>query len=431
MEGKDLGPPSVAKEPMSQNGSDAKVARSASLGARMQTEKVDEQSVQDKVQAGESPDAEKAKSKVQDHKQAPTPWPKRNVVKIILSMVGPHRGSKKNVKFSADIDETLHESAVGDSESDDAVGYSEDDHFTFDDSLVTIDDSLISILELASNAKLDTLVKEQEQESDEEVDELIKSVLIGFENKEIEKELQDQTSTVGIAEHIKSALVSFGDEEIEEELQDQTSTISIDELIKSPLVDFGNAEIERELQDQTSTASIAEVIKKALVGFVNEEIEKELQDQTSTISIADRAMSTGLQKEAEMFLANLVNRLDSFVSCGCGRSCRNSYDDASVAITSICSASGGRIQKSDIKSLNPSMGQLLALVSGDDDSLTLGTDYDDESLVSEYDDFNKAMLMLKNRAARHRLSEARLLDKVKMEQQRRQSIGLTPTMIEI
>mmetsp|Transcript_3754 Transcript_3754/g.6936 ORF Transcript_3754/g.6936 Transcript_3754/m.6936 type:complete len:403 (-) Transcript_3754:2-1210(-) len=402
MEGKDLGPPSVAKEPMSQNGSDAKVARSASLGARMQTEKVDEQSVQDKVQAGESPDAEKAKSKVQDHKQAPTPWPKRNVVKIILSMVGPHRGSKKNVKFSADIDETLHESAVGDSESDDAVGYSEDDHFTFDDSLVTIDDSLISILELASNAKLDTLVKEQEQESDEEVDELIKSVLIGFENKEIEKELQDQTSTVGIAEHIQSALASFGDEEIEE-----------------------------ELQDQTSTASIAEVIKKALVGFVNEEIEKELQDQTSTISIADRAMSTGLQKEAEMFLANLVNRLDSFVSCGCGRSCRNSYDDASVAITSICSASGGRIQKSDIKSLNPSMGQLLALVSGDDDSLTLGTDYDDESLVSEYDDFNKAMLMLKNRAARHRLSEARLLDKVKMEQQRRQSIGLTPTMIEI
>ncbi len=38
----------------------------------------------------------------------------------------------------------------------------------------------------------------------------------------------------------------------------------------------------------------------------------------------------------------------------------------------------------------------MVLVNVDDDSWTLGTDYGDESLASEYDDdFNKAMLMLK------------------------------------
>jgi|JI9StandDraft_1071089.scaffolds.fasta_scaffold994446_1 hypothetical protein len=76
------------------------------------------------------------------------------------------------------------------------------------------------------------------------------------------------------------------------------------------------------------------------------------------------------------------------------------------------------------------MDQLMVLVNVDDDSWTLGTDYGDESLASEYDDdFNKAMLMLKNCAAC--LSEARLFDKVKMEQQRQQSVGLAHTMIEI
>ena len=334
--------PSVADEPTSKNnGSDAKLAIFAStISAYTQKEKVYEQNNPNKVKAGESRDAENAKSEVKDHKHATdaTREPKRNAVKRILSMFGP-RGSKRKLKSTFEIDETLHESAVDDSE--------DDDELTFDDSLVAIDDSLDSTQELATAANLDTLVKDQEQESDEKVDGLIKSTLVGVENEEIEKELA----------------------------QDQTSTVTI---------------------------------------------------------ISGHVMPTNLQKEAEGFLSNLVDRLDKFAACGCGRSYRNNYDDSSVRMASIRSAYSGRsIQKSDITSLNPSMEQLLVLVGDDNDSLTVDTDYGDESLASEYDDFNKAMLMLKNRAARHRLSEVRLLDKVKMEQQRGQSIGLTSTVIAV
>jgi hypothetical protein len=71
----------------------------------------------------------------------------------------------------------------------------------------------------------------------------------------------------------------------------------------------------------------------------------------------------------------------------------------------------------------------VTLIANDDDN-TLAT-LDDESLASEYDDFNKAMMMLKRRAAHHRLSDAQLLQKVQTEQKRRMSQGLSPTMIEI
>jgi hypothetical protein len=47
--------------------------------------------------------------------------------------------------------------------------------------------------------------------------------------------------------------------------------------------------------------------------------------------------------------------------------------------------------------------------------------FDNNSLATEYDDFKKAMQLLKNRAAKKGLSEAGLLEKIQTEQQRRNS----------
>lgn len=48
--------------------------------------------------------------------------------------------------------------------------------------------------------------------------------------------------------------------------------------------------------------------------------------------------------------------------------------------------------------------------------------FDSKSLATEYDDFKKAMQLLKNCAAKKGISEARLLEKIRYEQQRRDSL---------
>lgn len=288
-------------------------------------EMADDQSVSNELEilvagGGGAGVSDEKQDKTQEVQEEPPLQQQKSIsaVKRILAMKWP----RKKPKSPAEIDVTLHESALGDDEDESFITASTDELMVSADA-----DSITSTDKLMiPESNLDTLVKEQEEESDEEVEELIKTILIGFENEDIQKELQEQTSSNSIG-----------------------------------------AEYD-------------------------------------------------LQKEAEGFLATLVDKMDTYSACGCGRLCRNDYDDvSSQAVSSVRS-----VKKVD-GNINIDY----------DDSMTLDTLFDDESLASEYDDFNKAMLLLKNRAAVHRLSEANLLEKVKSEQQRRQSIGLTPTMIEI
>jgi len=221
--------------------------------------------------------------------------------------------------------------------------------------------------------------------------------------------------------------------QVDELDDDEDSVVAADEdeSFMSPRLTESRLKALLAEQQEEVEKEVEELIRTILVGFEEEEVEKELNDQRSV----GKSFTPDVQNGAECIMAALVDRMD--IVCGPCSRCRPTEidDDSSLALDSAHSVCSGKERESvcDTETEYNPYVEMEAALSGDVDSVgedTFNT-YGDESLVSEYDDFNKAMKMLKNRAARHRLSEARLLESVRSEQQRRKSQGLTPTMIEI
>lgn len=107
-------------------------------------------------------------------------------------------------------------------------------------------------------------------------------------------------------------------------------------------------------------------------------------------------------------------------------------DDDRLLLRKVVSVSfdHGKVSDDDVSS----MGSRLSESSDDTESsseysssptsyeeVTVST-FDDESLSSEYDDFKKAMILLRNRAAKQGVSDAILYEKIRSEQERRDSL---------
>jgi hypothetical protein len=158
-----------------------------------------------------------------------------------------------------------------------------------------------------------------------------------------------------------------------------------------------------------------------------------------------------LQSTAEMMFISCVSKVDTMNACGCRFD--SAQDDQSISSSDektfpvdddtpngleVGFQKGPEEGMSEIltenrSGIDPSNYSELDNSSIDNDETIVATgffgeeemcdtfSFDNNSLATEYDDFKKAMQLLKNRAAKKGLSEAGLLEKIQTEQQRRNS----------
>ena len=160
-----------------------------------------------------------------------------------------------------------------------------------------------------------------------------------------------------------------------------------------------------------------------------------------------------LQNTTERMFIRWANKVDTTNACGCGVD--DTDDDQEGIDESVSSSEKKAFSGDDNTPTNleegfedgtsenltgsssgpdPSNDSELNSSSIDDDESIVAAgvfdeeetcdtfSFDNDSLATEYDDFKKAMQLLKNRAAKKGISEARLFEKIRNEQQRRESL---------
>lgn len=166
--------------------------------------------------------------------------------------------------------------------------------------------------------------------------------------------------------------------------------------------------------------------------FDNDIVEQEIESGDGCCAGVD------LPNTAEMAFMTFFNKIDGMNICGCKEevSIEEGIDPAGedddcivprgyeVHVELEEDASGNNENRSSgVQSPIDSVDEDSTITATFEEETTLDTSsFDDESLASEYDDFKKAMQLLKNRAAQKGISEGHLLEKIRTEQQRRESL---------
>jgi len=205
---------------------------------------------------------------------------------------------------------------------------------------------------------------------------------------------------------------------------DSISTTLEDESVDSrltTLVAKHEEETERELM---------KLIDGALYGFDSEEVQKELDNYNSGMLIIN------FQESAEAQLASLVDRIDDLKSCGVGgcgaegdfgclrdESVQRNYTKKTSNSPYIESGSEEKTCESQVLYDADSINDLHSFYDDStvEDTLTIGdtiSNFDED--LCEYDDFKKAMELLKRRAAQQGIGKVHLLERIRTEQKRRE-----------
>jgi hypothetical protein len=211
----------------------------------------------------------------------------------------------------------------------------------------------------------------------------------------------------------------------------QDNAESEDSTITAPSVD-----------EEADAGEVDELISTILTDFGDEGVKQELEEQSAG------CVNIALPSTAEMTLVSCVDKIDFMNSCGCRIDTVHeegdpvldkeaiaieANDDTTKSLKSDRSVHSGKgtgseedVSSESIKMDLPqddteSEDSIITAPSVEEITMSTCT-IDDESLASEYDDFKKAMVLLRNRAARQGLTEQHLLQKIRTEQQRRESL---------
>lgn len=190
--------------------------------------------------------------------------------------------------------------------------------------------------------------------------------------------------------------------------------------------------------EEADACEVDELISTILTDFGDEGVEQELEEKSAG------CVYIALPSTAEMTLVSCVDKVDFMNSCGCRIDtvhengdlvldkeaiASEANDDTIITLKSDCSVHSGKGTGSeeDVSSESTKMDLPQDDTESEDsiitapsvEEITMSTcTFDDESLASEYDDFKKAMVLLRNRAARQGLTEQHLLQKIRTEQEK-------------